>query len=129
MGTYQGIGTGRPKRRKRQAAKAKPKPKRRRRRSPSPRVTDEVIGLRCRVYEVMLLEQTLVLVDEVDGRQFDVPLSMLVGKDALAHVEKGEAVWLAVRREKSRVRRSLGTVDFEDDGERLDSEYDEGHGP
>jgi hypothetical protein len=81
------------------------------------------------VYDVLLLEQTLMLVDEMDGRQFEVPLSMLVGRNALAHVEKGEAVWLSVRREKPRLRRSLGTVDFDDDGERLDHEYDEGHGP
>lgn len=121
MSTYEGIGTGRSKRRKRRpAGQTKRKP---RRRKPPP-VTSEVLGIRCRVYEVMLLDATLVLVDEVDGRQFVVPLSMLTGRDALAHVEKGEAVWLSVRREKARVRRSLGAVDF-DDNESVD---DEGHG-
>jgi hypothetical protein len=126
MGTYQGLGTGRSKRRKRKARSSKPKPRQRRRRPPP--VTHEVIGIRCRVYEVMLLEQTLVLADEVDGREFEVPLSMLVGKDALAHVEKGEAVWLSVRREKPRVREKLGRAEF-DDREVIDDGYDEGQGP
>lgn len=87
----------------------------------------EIIGLRCRVYEVLLLDQTLVLADEVDGRPFEVPLSTLVGRDALAQVEKGEAVWLSVRREKPRVRRALGTVEF-DEGDAALDEYDEGQG-
>jgi hypothetical protein len=84
-----------------------------------------VIGIRCRVYEVMLLDQTLVLADEVDGREFEVPLSVLVGGDALAQIEKGEAVWLSVRREKLRVREKLGRAEF-DDGEAVDAEE---HGP
>jgi hypothetical protein len=124
--TYQGQGTGRSKRRKRKAQNTRPKTKRRRRRPPP--VTHEVIGIRCRVYEVMLLEQTLVLADEVDGREFEVPLSMLVGKDTLAQIEKGEAVWLSVRREKPRVRNKLGLARF-DDVEAIDDQYDEGHGP
>ncbi len=106
MGTYLGLGTGRPKRRKRQASQ-KTKPKRRRRRPPPP-VTNEVIGIRCRVYDVMLLDATLLLVDEVDGRHFEIP-----------------AVWLSVRREKPRVRRSLGTVDFDQED---DEEQDEDRG-
>jgi hypothetical protein len=122
MGTYQGIGTGRPKRRKRKAAKAKPKRSRRRR---SPPITSEVLGLRCRVYDVLLLDQTLLLVDEMNDRQFEVPLSMLVGRDALANVQKGEAVWLSVRREKPHVRRGLGMVDFDEDA---DDEQEEDRG-
>jgi len=125
--TYEGAGTGRPKRRPR---KGRAKPRRRRRRAPA--VMHEVIGLRCRVYEVMLLDQTLVLADEVDGREFEVPLSTLVGREALAHVQKGEAVWLSVRREKPRVRAALGTADFDaHDGAESDDfdKYDEGHGP
>ena len=106
-GTYQGAGTGRPKRRPR---KGRAKQKRRRRRAPP--VTHEVMGIRCRVYEVLLLDQTLVLADEVDGREFEVPLSTLVGRESLVHVQKGEAVWLSVRREKPRLRAALGTADF-----------------
>lgn len=121
-GTYQGIGTGRPKRR---ARKGRAKTKRRRRRPPP--VMHEVMGIRCRVSEVMLLDQTLVLADEVDGREFEVPLSTLVGREALVHVKKGEAVWLSVRREKPKVREALGTADI--DGAYDDHEYDDGHGP
>ena len=120
-GTYQGIGTGRPKRRRR---KGRMKTKRRRRRAPP--IMHEVMGIRCRVYEVLLLDQTLVLADETDGREFEVPLSTLVGRDALAHVQKGEAVWLSVRREKPRVREALGTADM--DGAD-DHDYDDGQGP
>lgn len=108
-GAHEGVRTGRSKRRKRQAPGQKAKT--RARRKPPP-VTSEVLGIRCRVIEVMLLDQILVLADEVDGRRFEVPLSMLTGRDALAHVEKGEAVWLSVRREKARVRQALGTAVF-----------------
>ena len=125
MGTYQSIGTGRSKRRKR-AEQRSARTKRRKRAAP---VTHEVIGIRCRVYEVMLLDQTLVLADETDGRQFDVPLSMLVGRDALANVQKGEAVWLSVRREKAKVRRALGTADVDAAYNEGDDEDSEGHLP
>lgn len=111
MNTYQGVGTARSKRGKRRTP-SRTKTKSRRRKPPP--VTSEVLGIRCRVLEVMLLDATLVLADEVDGRQFIVPLSMLAGRNALAHIEKGEAVWLAVRREKARVRASLGTASFGD---------------
>lgn len=121
-GTYQGFGTGRPKRRPR---KGRAKTKRRRRRAPA--VMHEVMGIRCRVAEVMLLDQTLVLADEVDGREFEVPLSTLVGRDALVHVKKGEAVWLSVRREKPRVRAALGTADL--DSAYDDHDSDDGAGP
>jgi hypothetical protein len=120
-GTYQGIGTGRPKRRRR---KGRAKTKRRRR--PAPPVMHEVMGIRCRVYEVLLLDQTLVLADEVDGREFEVPLSTLVGRNALANVQKGEAVWLSIRREKPRVRDALGTADF---AAHDADEHDDGAGP
>ena len=112
-GTYQGAGTGRPVRRKRRARNSRAKTRRRQKRPPP--ITHEVLGLRCRVREVLLLDQMLVLTDEGDGRDFDVPLGLLVGRDALAQIEQGEAVWLSVRREMRRVRRMLGRVVHEDD--------------
>ena len=75
------------------------------RRKRPPPVTHEVLGLRCHVREVMLLDATLVLMDDVDGKQFALPLPVLVGRDALADIEKGQAVWLSVRVEKARSRR------------------------
>lgn len=69
------------------------------RRKRPPPVTHEVIGLRCRVKEVLLLDETLVLQDEVDGRTFALPLPVLVGRDALANIEPKQAMWLSVRAE------------------------------
>ena len=70
---------------------------RRRARLRPPPATHEVFGLRCRVKEVMLLDETLVLVSDEDDKQFTLPLPVLVGRGALENIERGQAVWLSVR--------------------------------
>jgi hypothetical protein len=72
------------------------------RRKPAPVVTSTVLGLRCHVREVLLLEESLVLVDDVKGTQFALPLPTLVGRDALVNIERNQAVWLSVGVEKLR---------------------------
>lgn len=98
-----------PKKRRRQKPKvrrpSRVKPQKRRAR-PKPRATrpvpvmSEVIGLRCRVKEVLLLDETLILIDDVLGKQFALPLPVLLGRDTLEHIEQGQAVWLSVRVER-----------------------------
>lgn len=63
-------------------------------------VTSDVFGLRCRVKEVLLLDESLVLVSDVDGAQFALPLRTLTGRDALANIERDDSVWLSVRAER-----------------------------
>lgn len=65
-------------------------------------VTSDVLGLRCRVKEVLLLDESLVLVSDADGTQFALPLPTLTGRDALAHIERDDSVWLSVRVERRR---------------------------
>lgn len=77
---------------------------RRRARLRPPPATHEVFGLRCRVREVMLLDETLVLVSDEDGKQFTLPLPVLVGRGALENIERGQAVWLSVRVQRAATR-------------------------
>jgi len=81
---------------------------RRRARLRPPSATHEVFGLRCRVKEVMLLDETLVLVSDEDSKQFTVPLPVLVGRGALENIERGQRVWLSVRVERGRAAASVG---------------------
>jgi hypothetical protein len=81
---------------------------RRRARLRAPPATHEVFGLRCRAREVMLLDETLVLVSDEDGKQFTLPLPVLVGRGALENIKRGQVVWLSVRVERGRAAVSVG---------------------
>jgi hypothetical protein len=75
-----------------------------------PPSTHEVFGLRCRVRDLMLLDETLVLVSDEDGKQFALPLPVLVGRDALVNIAKGQVVWIAVRVEGKRQQARAASV-------------------
>lgn len=71
----------------------------RRRASPRPRVTDPVLGLRCRVVEIHSIDDSIELMADPDGRRIRIPLPALVEKEAFDVLKHGDTVWITVRME------------------------------